>query len=451
MTSLLGKQAVVVGAGMGGLAAAGALADYFERVIVLERDALPMDAAYRPGTPQGRHVHVLLRGGQRALESLFPGFSAALEDAAAVPVRVAIDVRFESPGYDPFPQRDFGWNVYSMSRLLAEYVVRQQLTKRANVKLRERCRVDAIVTTGADDAATVSGVRLAERDGEAEILPAELVVDTSSRGALTLAMLQSAGRPIPAESKIGVDIAYATTVFSIPEEPPSDWKGVFTLPTAPDSSRGALMMPIEGDRWILTLAGMHGDAPPGDFDSFVDFAARLRTPTIYRAIEGAKPLAEVARFAFPESIRRHFEQLDSFPRGLIPVGDVVCRFNPIYGQGMSVAAQEACVLRSILAARTAAGDPFDGLARAFFAALQDSIDTPWATAAVADFAYPKTRGERPLDIENTLKFGLALNRLAARDADIHRLMLEVRHLLKPRSVYRDPALVERVRGVMAEA
>ena len=142
---------------------------------------------------------------------------------------------------------------------------------------------------------------------------------------------------------------------------------------------------------------------------------------------------------------------NSFPRGLIPVGDVVCRFNPIYGQGMSVAAQEACVLRSILAARTAAGDPFDGLARTFFAAIQDSIDTPWATAAVADFVYPKTRGERPPDTENTLKFGLALNRLAARDADIHRLTLEVRHLLKPRSVYRDPALVERVRGVMAEA
>jgi 2-polyprenyl-6-methoxyphenol hydroxylase-like FAD-dependent oxidoreductase len=162
-------------------------------------------------------------------------------------------------------------------------------------------------------------------------------------------------------------------------------------------------------------------------------------------------VSDVARFALPESIRRHFEQLGSFPRGLIPIGDAICRFNPIYGQGMSVAAQEACVLRNILAAHAGVGDPLDGLARTYFSAIQDTIDTPWATAAVADFVYPMTRGERPVDIESALRFGLGLSRLAGRDAEVHRLMLEVRHLLKPRSVYRDPTLVERVRGVMAEA
>ena len=451
MSALLGKQAVVVGAGMGGLAASCALADRFERVIVLERDTLPIDTVDRRGTPQGRHLHALLAGGQRALETLFPGFSAALQDAGAVPLRVTADIRYENPGYDPFPQRDFGWNIYSMSRPLAESVARRQLTKRANVSLRERCRVEAIVTSGAGGAATVSGVRFAEGSGEAEILPAELVVDASSRGALTLATLQSSGCPIPVESKIGIDVAYATTVFAIPEKPPGDWKSVYTLPLAPDSGRGALMMPIEGDRWMLTLAGMHGDAPPGDFDGFMDFAAQLRTTTIHRAIKDAKPLSGVARFALPESIRRHFELLDAFPRGLVPIGDAICRFNPIYGQGMSVAAQEACALRSILTARAGAGAPFDGLAGDYFAAIQDAIDTLWATAAVADFVYPKSRGERPPDIEKALKFGFALNRLAACDADVHRLMLEVRHLLKPRSVYRDPDLVERVRAVMAEA
>jgi 2-polyprenyl-6-methoxyphenol hydroxylase-like FAD-dependent oxidoreductase len=451
MNSILGKQAIVVGAGMGGLTAAGVLADYFERVIVLERDTITTDAAHRRGTPQARHAHALLAGGQLALESLFPGCSAALEGAGAVPMRVAVDVRYETPGYDPFPQRDLGWNLYSMSRPLAEFVVRQRLRKRANVELREHSRVEAIVAQGAGSTAKVSGVQLAARRGESEILPAELVVDASSRGALTLAVLQSANCPIPAESRIGVDVAYATTVFSIPHDHPSGWKSVLTHPIAPDSSRCAFMMPIEGDRWMLTLAGMHGDASPGDFDGFMKFAAQLRTTTIHRAIEGATPVSDVARFALPESIRRHFEQLGSFPRGLIPIGDAICRFNPIYGQGMSVAAQEACVLRNILAAHAGVGDPLDGLARTYFSAIQDTIDTPWATAAVADFVYPMTRGERPVDIESALRFGLGLSRLAGRDAEVHRLMLEVRHLLKPRSVYRDPTLVERVRGVMAEA
>lgn len=450
MTSLLGKQAVVVGAGMGGLAAAGALADYFERVIVLDRDALPMSATPRIGTPQARHAHVLLGGGQRALEALFRGLTAALAKAGAVPLRVGLDMLTELPGLDPFPQRDLGWDTYCVSRPLLEFVVRQQLMKRANVELRDRCRVDTIVTTSVAGGA-VSAVRLVSHDGEGESLPADLFVDASSRGALTLAALRATDRPVPAESTVGIDMAYATNVFSIPEDAPRHWKGVYTFATAPQGKRGAVMLPIEGDRWILSLAGRHGDAPPGDLDGFLAFAERLRTPTIYNAIKGAKPLAEVVRFAFPESVLRHFERMDSFPRGLLPFGDAICRFNPIYGQGMTVAAQEACVLRDILAARAAAPDPLDGLAPAFFAAIQAVIDTPWATAAIADFVYPETRGERPADIENTLKFGAAMIRLAARDADVHKLRLEVLNLLKPRSAFREPALLERVRAVMAEA
>jgi 2-polyprenyl-6-methoxyphenol hydroxylase-like FAD-dependent oxidoreductase len=449
MASLLGKQAIVVGAGMGGLAAAGALADYFEYVIVLERDRLLSEVAHRAGTPQARHVHVLLAGGQRAFESLFPGVTEELANAGAVPMRMAVDTRSELAGYDPFPQRDLGWDNYSMSRSLAEYVVRKKLAKRANVELRQHCRVAAIAATSANGAA-VSGVRLAGHNGEGEFLAADLVVDASGSGALSLAVLQSTGHPVPAETRIGVDLAYATTVFSIPDEAPSDWRGVYTFPDPPLSSRGGLMMPIEGDRWILSLGGAHGDVPPGDLTGFLAFAERLRTATIHRAIQRAKPVAEVARFAFPESIRRHFEQMVSFPRGLIALGDALCRFNPIYGQGMSVAAQEACILRDLLATRAAARDPLEGLPQAFFAAIQELIDTAWATAAVQDFAYPQTRGERPPDIENTLKLALALNRAAARDANVHKLAVEVRQLLKPRSAYRDPAFVAQVFASMAE-
>src|SRR5262245_16317904 len=127
MSTPIGKQAVVVGAGMGGLAAAAALADRFERVIVLERDAVPKDTAHRPGTPQSKHVHALLAAGQRALGELFPGFEADLARAGAVPLRVGLDIRSERPGYDPFPQRDLGWVAYAMSRPLIEGLARQHV------------------------------------------------------------------------------------------------------------------------------------------------------------------------------------------------------------------------------------------------------------------------------------------------------------------------------------
>jgi len=444
---LLGKQAIVIGAGIGGLAAAGALADHFERVIVLERDRLPAGPAHRAGVPQGRHVHVLLAGGQRALESLFPGFTAALAQAGAVPMRMALDIRSELEGYDPFPQRDFGWDNYSMSRPLAEHVVRNELAKRANVELRDHCRVDAIVTAAGKPI--VNGVRAAGGDGDGAVA-AELVVDASGSGALTLALLYATGNAPPPETRIGVDLGYATALFAIPDHAPADWKGVFTFPSPPSVRRGALMLPIEGDRWILSLGGAHGDNPPADFDGFLAFAAALRTPTISRAIAGAEPLADVARYLFTDSARRHFDRLPSFPRGLIVLGDAVCRFNPIYGQGMSVAAQQACILRRLLAARADAPDPLETLPQAFFAAIRDVIDTPWETAAVQDFAYPQTRGERPAGIEQTLKLAVALNRAAARDAGVHKLAVEVRQLLKPRSAYADPSFMAHIYAAMHE-
>jgi 2-polyprenyl-6-methoxyphenol hydroxylase-like FAD-dependent oxidoreductase len=446
---ILGKKAVVIGAGIAGLAAAGALADWFEHVVVLERDGLPSTPAPRAGTPQSRHLHGLLAGGQRALEALFPGFTTALLEAGAAPLRAGFDVLVEMPGFDPFPQRDFSWKIYSMSRPLVEWVVRKQLIKRANVELRANCRVRRITATETNGAA-VSGVQLTDASGGDAVEPADVVVDASGRGVLTSELLQATGYPLPAETKIGIYMAYATRVFSIPESAPPDWKGVAIFPNASESARGALMMPIEGDCWMLSLGGAHGDVPPGDPDGFFSFVAHLRTKTICNAIKDATALDAAVRFAFPESVWRHFERLHSFPCGLLPIGDVICRFNPVYGQGMSVAAQEACVLGDILAARSAEREPLAGLAQAFFVAIQDVIDTPWATAAIADFVYPQTRGERPSDMQNTIKFGTAILRLAARDPEIHKLRAEVLHLLKPRSVYRDPAFLDRIRSEMAK-
>jgi 2-polyprenyl-6-methoxyphenol hydroxylase-like FAD-dependent oxidoreductase len=201
---------------------------------------------------------------------------------------------------------------------------------------------------------------------------------------------------------------------------------------------------------MTTIGGRHGDVPPGDTEGFLSYAKALRTPTIYNAIKHAKRVDDVARYGFPQSVRRHFERLDVFPRGLLPIADAICRFNPVYGQGMSVAALEACLLRKLLETPRAEGDPIAALAPTFFSEVQTLIDTPWSVA-VLDFAFPDTRGQRPADFETTLKFGIALTRLAAEDPAVHKLTAEVQNLLKPRNVYLDPALMKRVFAKMAEA
>ena len=441
------KQAVVIGAGMSGLTAAGALAERFDQVVVLERDTLPSEPTYRAGTPQDRHVHALLVSGLRALSELFPGFEQDLARAGAVPLRVGLDFRVEQPGYDPFPQRDLGWFTYAVSRPTIERTVRRRVESRANTTLRQRCRVQEVLASPNGEA--VTGVRYENGNGTSETIAADLVVDASGRGTPTLAMLKSIGGPLPAETAIGIDLRYATCVFAIPDDASTDWKGVRTL-GSPQIRRGGLMLPLEGNRWMVTIGGRQGDGPPGDAEGFLNYARSLRTQTIYNAIRQAKRLDGVARYGFPESARRHFERLDVFPQGLLPIGDAICRFNPVYGQGMSVAALEACLLGRLLQRLGDERDPIASLAPTFFAEVQTLLETPWSVATL-DFALPDTRGQRPADFETTLKFGIALNQLAAEDPAVHKLTLEVQHLLKPRSVYRDPALLQRVLEKMADA
>jgi 2-polyprenyl-6-methoxyphenol hydroxylase-like FAD-dependent oxidoreductase len=416
-------------------------------VVVLERDALPSEPVHRAGTPQARHIHGLLTSGQRALSELFAGFEQDLRQAGAVPLKAGLDARIERPGYDPFPQRDLGWVTYALSRPTLELAVRRRVESRANTTLRQRCRVHEV--SAAPDRTAVAGVLFENEDGASETLLTDLVVDASGRGALTLGLLQSIGRALPKETTIGVDIGYATCVFAIPDNAPTDWKGVMTFPEAPEDCRGALMLPIEGNCWMVSLGGREGEVPPGDADGFLAFARTLRTPTIYNAIRHAARMVDVARYSFPESVRRYFERVDGFPRGLLPIADAICRFNPVYGQGMSVAAQEACLLQALLERLAADRDPLAGLASAFFAEVPALIDTPWAVANL-DFVFPDTRGQRPADFDTTLRFGMALNRLAAEDPAVHKLTVEVQHLLKPLSVYREPKLVERVLAGMAE-
>jgi 2-polyprenyl-6-methoxyphenol hydroxylase-like FAD-dependent oxidoreductase len=437
------RRAIVIGAGIGGLTAARALADHFGQVVVLERDALPAGPSERPGTPQGRHIHVLLAGGLHALEALFPGFERELADAGAVPYRAGLDIRIERPGFDPFPQRDLGFTAYSMTRSLLEWLVRRRVQQTDRIELRGRCRALRIVPS--PDGASAAGVVCETAGGAAETLEADLVVDASGRGTFCVAFLEGIGRTPPAETEIGVDVGYATAIFTPPADPARGWKGLMHMPVAPHQSRGAFVLPIEGERWIVGLGGRGEDKPPGEHRGFLDFTREFRTRTVLDALHGARPDGEVVRFAFPSSVWRHYTQLERFPRGLLPFADAICRFNPLYGQGMSVAAMESCALRDLLGAGAGGGnDPLDTLASAFFARADEIIETPWAMSVLPDFMYPQTVGERPGDLDATLKFGAALNRLAATDPEVHKLTVEVQHLLKPRSDLRKPLLVARV-------
>jgi len=415
---------------MAGLAASRALSQFFERVVVLETDPLPAGAATRPGTPQCRHAHALLAGGQRVLAALFPHFERDLAQAGAVPLRVASDFLYERPNYD-IPARDLGFRIFSMSRPLIEAVVRGCVRGCGNIELRERWHAKEFVVDRNRAQARISGVRCEELAGSREQLDAELVVDASGHGSLTLAALAAADKPAPEEISIGVDIDYATTLLEDPADAAAEWKCLLTLPDYPHNTRGAIILPAEGHRWMVTVSGRYDEKPPGE------------------AIRNAKRVGEIALFGFKASRWRRFDQTPRFPAGLLPIGDSICRFNPIYGQGMSVAFQEAVTLQGLLSAKCADGGSLEDLACCFFKDAQAIIETPWSTAVMPDFLDPRTEGARPPDLADRLNFSAATFKLAAEDAALHQVLIEVQHLQKPGSALREPALVERVKAEMA--
>jgi 2-polyprenyl-6-methoxyphenol hydroxylase-like FAD-dependent oxidoreductase len=447
MPALRGKHAIVIGAGIAGLSAAAALADHFERVTVLERDELGFEPAARPGTPQSRHLHGILAGGLHGLCRLFPEFDRRIAEAGAVPIRVAHDTRVEMKGYDPFPQRDLGWTGYTMSRPLIEHMMRQQIRTRNNITLIDRCRV---VEFAADDRGSVTIVHCLTSDGPARSLGADLIIDASARGSLTLSLLEKMGLPQPEQTRIGIDMIYSTATFAL-SELPADWRMTITFPDNPAIGKSGYLFPVEGRRWMAIVGERHVPMPSESVDGFLESARQLRTSTIYDTLKHSAPADKVHRFKFPESSWNHYERLRTFPQGLLPMGDAICRFNPIYGQGMTVAIKEACILKDLLQARIETKQSLAGLPQAFFEAITPLVAGTWSMSAIPDFANPETRGKPPEDLQNSLRFGQALMRLAARDAEVHELMLAVRHLMKPASALRDPDLVRQVQAEITDA
>jgi 2-polyprenyl-6-methoxyphenol hydroxylase-like FAD-dependent oxidoreductase len=268
------------------------------------------------------------------------------------------------------------------------------------------------------------------------------------RGLLTLRALEAIGRDRPRVTTVGIDRGYASTFFEIPEQRP-DWKAVLTFSSPPDDSRAAYLLPVEGNRWMVSVTEMQCETLPGDHAALLEAARGLRTRTVYDAIRKARPLGTLRRFVLRESAWRHYDTVADFPHGLIPLGDAVCRFNPIYGQGMSVAAKEAGILADLLARRARDGRGLAGVPQDYLAEIQPWIAGAWSMSAVPDLAYPQTRGERPDDLQDRLSFVAALYRLAARDAAVHRRLVEVRYLQRRADALREPDLVAKVRAEMA--
>lgn len=427
-------HAVVIGAGVAGLTAAVVLAQRFTQVTVLERDQLRSAVAVRRGVPQGRHGHVLLVGGSNSLERLLPGLIQDLLNAGARPTTARDGVWYQEGGVRA--KVDSSLQMICLSRPLLEAQVRSRVLAIPNISLVDGARVRELRLS--DDGRAVIGVS-AQRDGSGREVGGSLVVDASGRPAALLRQLEQAGFPPPPVSNVTVDMGYATHVI---DRLPGDLGGCLfavALREAP-SSRGGFVLPIEGGQWIVSLAGAHGDHPPTQRQGFVEFARSLPLPEIGELAARA-PDSGAAKYRLNSSQRRHFERLRRAPRGYIALGDALCAFNPVYGQGMTSAVQQAEALGKAIDRH---GPDGPDLGSQFYRRAARVVATPWRMAVGTDFNLPGTTGPKPLGTDLVNRYMHHVLRACHSSPEISEQMLLVQNLLAPPTTLMRPDRVLKV-------
>jgi 2-polyprenyl-6-methoxyphenol hydroxylase-like FAD-dependent oxidoreductase len=404
-------------------------------VTIVERDVLPAGPEPRRGVPQGQHVHGLLPRGRQVVETLFPGITSELVAAGAASGDVLNNVRWFLNGRQLRKQAT-GLIALSATRALIEGTIRRHIRDLDNVTVLDGH--DIVGVQSAPDRRRITAVRVTNpRTETSRILPADLVVDATGRGSRAGRWLTELGYQPPAEDVVRIDLCY-TSIRYVP--PPGLFGDDVVISTGRYAGqlRGAVMQLLEDGTALVTLAGILGERPPADLAGCLEYARSLPVPVTYELMRDGEAVTDPVGFTFPSYVRRRYEELSEFPAGLLVVGDAVCNFNPVYGQGMSVAALGAAALAAELAHD---GEPDPGR---YFAAVAQAVAGAWGISVGGDMSVPGVTGPVLPKSPLTAEYLRSLQLAAVDDSALAAAFIRVSSLVDPPPALLHPSVLAAV-------
>ncbi|MFF2880254.1 FAD-dependent oxidoreductase [Bacillus toyonensis] len=418
------NKAIVIGGSMAGKFAAKALSTSFKEVIILEVGDKWDGKASRKRVPQSDHPHVLLKGGEKAIEELFPTITNELIEAGSIINNFTRDLKWHQFGLwkQPFIGEV---HMIQQSRPLLEWHIQKRIDQVSNITITYKTLVNGLLVDGKLNK--VCGVKVKYLEtGMQEEVHADIVVDASGFGSKSMEWLREYEIEVQ-EEKVRIDLFYATRMFQLKENEELDCCNMLMSPSFPENPYGVLIQTIEDNRYFVTFSGYANEKAPQTDNEFYDFAENLSIPNVTEFLNKAEGITDIKTYKIPYQVRRRFDLVNNVPEGLLVVGDAQCRFDPVFGQGVSVAAMEAHQLQLLLQSRKQLDKTFT---QQFYKKTADIIETPWDMTTTEISRHPQLKKELTTKQKFQLWYTKQIYRLSASDSDVYIRLVRVMNLIR---------------------
>lgn len=421
------KRAIVIGYSMAGKLAAQVLSNFFDEVVVIEKDSKPESPSVRKGVPQSAHPHVLLRKGAELLEQLFPGILDELIHNGSVVFDFMKDVHWEHHGRKKV-QAEGDFRQLCQSRPFLEWFIQKRQEQLPNVHVLYKAKADDFLWD--QEGKAVIGLLLKKSDSQSsEELYSELVIDATGPAAFFKEAFKKCSNPVPKEETIHIQLSYTSQKIKWQQSNCDSWRALLLYPQPPQIQRGGVLYPIEMGEWMVSLFGYGEDEAPLNEEGFKGFAKSLPNQELFNALVQAQPVSELQRYRVSSQYRRRFDQMNRPPGGIIVIGDALCRFDPVFGQGMTASALSAVALQKVLETSNLNAMGSSLFSKKVYKKIMASLAPLWLMVISEDFMYRNTQGKRPFGLSVLQGYMKAIYRLTESDASVYQTFSRVLHLL----------------------